>query len=191
MRGQQEQGGWTVVAFIALVVAVALSVVTVQAEMTGAAAPRQSQPPPKPRTFERPALPDPPNHSGSGRRIVFDQSDQRVWLVRADESVARSYLVTASKRDNVRPGSYVVQSRTRRARTYKGNGTFEYFVRFAEGRTAPIGFHSVTIDRRGHTVYARADLGTAHTPGCVEQWLDDAKALWAFAPTGTPVRVVR
>ena len=191
MRGDQEQGVRALVALITLLAAVSLSAVMVQAEMTRAATPTQSQPLPKPPRYERPKLPDPPSHSGYGRRIVFDQSEQRVWLVRGDGSVARSYLVTGSRRDNVRPGSYVVQSRIRHARTYKGNGTFEYFVRFTEGRTAPIGFHSVTVNRQGRTVYARADLGTANTPGCVEQWLGDAKALWAFAPTGTLVEVVR
>jgi hypothetical protein len=85
----------------------------------------------------------------------------------------------------------VVTSRTRHATSFRGNGTFEYFVRFTEGRHAPIGFHSVTVDGQGRYRLARTDLGVARTPGCVEQWLDDAKALWEFAPAGTPVRVVR
>lgn len=134
-------------------------------------------------------LPPLPSASGQGRRIVFDQSEQRVWLVAGDGSVQRSYLVTGSKYDNVRPGSYRVTSRNRHARAYNGGGSFEYFVRFTEGRNAPIGFHAVTADVRGRAVYARADLGTPRTPGCVEQWRDDAQALWKFAPVGTRVEV--
>lgn len=134
-------------------------------------------------------LPTPPTDSGHGRRIIFDQSEQRVWLVAADGEVKRSYLVTGSNRDNLHPGIYDVQSRTRYARAYKGSGTFEFFVRFTQGRNAPIGFHSVTADKAGRLVYARAELGTARTPGCVEQWRTDAHALWEFAPVGTKVVV--
>jgi hypothetical protein len=134
------------------------------------------------------ALPKLPADSGDGRRIVFDQSEQRVWLVAADGDVKRSYLVTGSNRGNLQPGFYAVKSRTRYARTYRGGGTLEYFVKFTQGRTAAIGFHAVTVTRGG-LVYARSDLGTPHTPGCVEAWLSDAKALWAFAPIGTEVVV--
>jgi hypothetical protein len=129
-----------------------------------------------------------PTHSGEGRRIVFDQSEQRVWLV-AGADVKRSYLVTGSKWDNLRPGSYQVSSKIRHARTYRGGGTFEYFVKFAQGRTSAIGFHAVTVRNNGTLVYARDDLGTARTPGCVEAMPEDARALWEFAPVGTKVVV--
>jgi len=134
-------------------------------------------------------LPTLPTHSGHGRRIVFDQSDQRVWLVAAGGDVERSYLVTGSKWGNLRPGSYRVGTKTRYARTYRGGGTFEYFVKFAQGRTAAIGFHAVTVRNNGTLVYARDDLGTARTPGCVEAMREDARALWTFAPVGTKVVV--
>lgn len=120
---------------------------------------------------------------------MFDQSDQRVWLVAADGEVKRSYLVTGSKEDNLRPGSYGVRSKTRHARPYRGGGKLEYFVKFAQGRTAAIGFHAVTVRENGTLVYARDELGTARTPGCVELWRNDARALWDFAPVGTRVVV--
>ena len=134
-------------------------------------------------------LPKLPAHSGHGRRVVFDQSQQRVWLVAADGEAKRSYLVTGSNRGNLRPGTYGVKSKIRYARTYRGGGTLEYFVKFAQGRTAAIGFHAVTVRNNGTLVYAREDLGTARTPGCVELWHDDARALWEFAPVGTKVIV--
>jgi len=135
------------------------------------------------------ALPKLPVESGHGRRIVFDQSDQRVWLVAADGEVKHSYLVTGSREDNLRPGAYGVKSKTRYARTYRGGGTLEYFVKFTQGHSAAIGFHAVTVRTNGTLVYARDDLGTARTPGCVELWRSDARALWEFAPIGTPVVV--
>ena len=36
----------------------------------------------------------------------------------------------------------------------------------------------------------RAQLGTPLSHGCIRQKEADAKALWAFAPLGTPVVVV-
>lgn len=134
-------------------------------------------------------LPKPPVGSGHGRRIVFDQSDQRVWLVGAGGDAEHSYLVTGSNRGNLRPGFYAVKSKTRHARTYRGGGTLEYFVTFTQGRTAAIGFHAVTVRPNGTLVYAREDLGKARTPGCVELWRDAARELWEFAPIGTPVVV--
>jgi hypothetical protein len=134
-------------------------------------------------------FPLPPSASGSGRRIVFDQSDQRVWLVAANGEVERSYLVTGSKDGNLRPGSYQVRGRVRYARAAIGRGTLEYFVRFAQGHHAAIGFHAITVNRYGRLAHSRAELGTPTTPGCVEEWRDDAEALWAFAPLGTPVVV--
>ncbi|MET0468881.1 MAG: hypothetical protein ABWZ87_09075, partial [Aeromicrobium sp.] len=53
-------------------------------------------------------VPDPevPADSGEGRRIVFDEGDQRVWLVDGDETVERTYLVSGSRFDNLDPGTY-------------------------------------------------------------------------------------
>jgi lipoprotein-anchoring transpeptidase ErfK/SrfK len=136
-----------------------------------------------------PTFPRVPADSGTGRRIIFDQSDQRVWLVASDGEVQHSSLVTGSDRGNVHPGSYRVQSRTRYARAYNGSGRFEFFVRFTTGHKSAIGFHSVTVNKQGQLVHARADLGIPSTPGCVELWRVDAEVLWNFAPVGTPVVV--
>ena len=73
-----------------------------------------------PRTTPRPvtrrdANPPVPDDSGDGRRIVFDQSDQRVWLVDDDEGVERTYLVSGSLYDNLEPGTYSVYSRSEQA----------------------------------------------------------------------------
>ena len=130
-----------------------------------------------------------PKGSGSGRRIVFSESQQRVWLVGSDDTVVRTYLVSGSKYDNLDPGSYRVQSKQRHATAFDSSGTMEYFVRFATGWTAPIGFHTVPIDRAGKLEQTRSQLGTPLSAGCVRQWRDDAVALWKFAPVGTPVVV--
>ena len=135
----------------------------------------------------QPAL---PADSGEGKRIVFDQSDQRVWLVDSDGGVERTYLVSGSKFDNLQPGDYKVQSKQRHATAFDYSGTMEYFVRFATGYSEPIGFHTVPKDNNGQLEQTKQQLGTPLSAGCVRQWPDDAIALWDFAPVGTPVVVV-
>jgi lipoprotein-anchoring transpeptidase ErfK/SrfK len=130
-----------------------------------------------------------PAGSGEGRRIVFSETDQRVWLVGDDGAVERTYLVSGSRFDNLDPGTYRVQSKTRDATAFDATGTMEYFVRFATGYSEPIGFHSVPRDNQGVLEQTKAQLGTPRSAGCVRQWLPDAIALWEFAPVGTPVVV--
>lgn len=134
------------------------------------------------------ALQVPPD-SGEGRRVVFDQGAQRVWLVGDDGTVRRTYLVSGSAEDNLDPGSYEVYSRSERAWGIDDSGTMKFMVRFAHGERAAIGFHDIPY-KDGDLVQTRAELGTPLSSGCVRQWRPDAKALWAFAPVGTPVVVV-
>jgi len=133
--------------------------------------------------------PPPPGNSGSGRRIVFDQSDQRVWLIEADETVDRTYLVSGSRHDNLQPGTYAVQSRQRQAVSFDYTGTMEYFVQFTSGQNAPIGFHSIPVYNNGQPEQTVEQLGTALSAGCVRQRKSDAKYLWDWAPDGTTVVV--
>ena len=135
------------------------------------------------------ATPPVPDDSGDGRRIVFDQSDQRVWLVDDDESVTRTYLVSGSLYDNLDPGTYSVYSRSEQATGIDDSGTMQYFVRFTEGDNgAAIGFHDIPVND-GALVQTAAMLGTPQSHGCIRQERDDAIALWEFAPIGTEVDV--
>ena len=129
-----------------------------------------------------------PAASGAGKRVVFDISDQRVWLVDESDAVARSYLVSGSLTDNLRPGTYAVYSTSRRAVGLDDSGAMEYFVRFTRGARAAIGFHSIPT-KDGRPLQTRAQLGTPQSHGCIRQWLPDAQALWDFAPVGTKVVV--
>lgn len=130
-----------------------------------------------------------PAASGEGRRIVFSESAQRVWLVKGGDNVERTYLVSGSKFDNLNPGTYTVESKARFATAFDYSGSMEYFVRFATGFTAPIGFHTVPVDNAGRPEQSKKELGTPTSAGCVRQWRDDAIALWIFAPVGTKVVV--
>ena len=129
-----------------------------------------------------------PAASGTGKRVVFDMSDQRVWLVGADGSAVRTYLVSGSVTDNLHPGTYAVYSTSRWAAGVDDSGVMQYFVRFTRGARAAIGFHSIPT-KHGHPLQTLAQLGSPQSHGCVRQWLPDAKALWDFAPVGTKVVV--
>lgn len=130
-----------------------------------------------------------PVDSGEGRRVVFDMSAQRVWLVGGEGVVRRTYPVSGSVTDNLDPGTYEVYSRSKQAWGIDDSGSMKYMVRFAHGDNAAIGFHDIPV-KDGEQVQAKADLGTPRSHGCIRQWRPDAKALWDFAPLGTTVVVV-
>lgn len=132
-----------------------------------------------------------PPRSGSGRRVVFDMSAQRVWLVSPEDRVRRTYLVSGSAVNNLGPGHYEVYSRSRHAVSYDYEETMRYMVRFTQGERAAIGFHDIPRDDRGRPVQTRAQLGRPLSSGCIRQARPDAIALWRFAGIGTPVVVVR
>jgi lipoprotein-anchoring transpeptidase ErfK/SrfK len=129
-----------------------------------------------------------PADSGDGRRVVFSQSRQRVWLIGERGKVQRTYLVSGSVYDNLDPGSYQVYSRSEQAWGIDDSGTMKYFVRFAQGDHAAIGFHDIPVDD-GKPVQTVKQLGTPLSHGCIRQKEADAVALWEFAPIGTDVVV--
>jgi lipoprotein-anchoring transpeptidase ErfK/SrfK len=150
---------------------------------------------PKPESARAPArepAPAVPPDSGTGRRVVFDMTRQRVWLVGEQagrDVVRRSYRVSGSVTDNLEPGSYSVYSKSLRAWGIDDSGSMRYMVRFAHGDNAAIGFHDIPV-LDGEYVQAREQLGTPQSHGCIRQWRPDAQALWRFAPVGTEVVVV-
>lgn len=128
-----------------------------------------------------------PSGTGEGRRVVFDISRQRVWLVGDGEDVLRTYLVSGSVTDNLGPGTYEVYSRSRHATGIDGS-SMDFMVRFTQGDSAAIGFHDIP-ETDGEPAQTRTQLGTPRSHGCVRQARPDAVALWRFAPVGTAVVV--
>lgn len=147
---------------------------------------RLRRPDSRPVAAESTAL---PKGSGLGKRVVFDMSAQRVWLVDRGHQVRRTYLVSGSLTDNLKPGTYEVYSTSRHAVGVDDSGTMQYMVRFARGERAAIGFHDIPVDD-GKLVQTRAELGSPQSHGCIRQWRPDARALWYFAIVGTKVVVL-
>jgi lipoprotein-anchoring transpeptidase ErfK/SrfK len=132
-----------------------------------------------------------PADSGTGRRAVFSQSEQRVWIVGSDGQVERTYPVSGSSEDNLRPGTYHVYGKSRWAVGIDDSGVMQYFVRFAHGTDngASIGFHTIPT-KHGKPLQTIAQLGQRLSHGCIRQKTEDAIAMWRFAQVGTEVVVV-
>lgn len=129
-----------------------------------------------------------PANSGSGRRVVYSVSAQRVWLVNDDGSLHGTWLVSG-RRGEPNPGNYSVFSRSRHARAEAPGITMEFMVRFVRTSGLPIGFHSIPVNRRGNQIQSIEELGTFQSLGCVRQRYEDAVTMWEFAQIGTPVIV--
>ena len=147
--------------------------------------PEEQPPPPPPPQEQHPAL---PADSGSGRRIVYAVSQQRVWIVEADERVSDSWLVSG-REGTPRPGTYSIYSRSRWTTSGNGKVRMEFMLRFVRTSGLAIGFHAIPVDRRGRPIQSESELGQPRSKGCVRQARSDAEHLWHWAPDGTTVRV--
>lgn len=136
-----------------------------------------------------PAGPPAPPGTGAGRRIVYSNPLQRVWLVDGANRVVRTYLVSG-KKGTPAAGTYEVFSRSAVASAGHDGITMRKMVRFARGERLAIGFHDIPRDAEGRPLQREDDLGGYRSAGCVRQSSADAAVLWDFAHVGTPVIVV-
>ena len=133
------------------------------------------------------AGPPVPANSGAGRRIVYSNGAQRVWLVEGDGTVTKTYLV--SGRTGLPAfGTYHVFGKSRY--TTSGSVRMEYMVRFARGRNLAIGFHTIPLRANGTPLQSAAELGFPRSHGCVRQNPPEAMFLYMWAPMGTTVVAV-
>ena len=131
-----------------------------------------------------------PANSGTGRRIVYSNSAQRVWIIEADDSVVDTYLV--SGREGVPDlGVYEVFFKSEIAYAGHDGITMRYMVRFAYAESGlAIGFHSIPNTAGGEPLQTEEQLGEFHSAGCVRQSLGHSAALYEWAHEGTIVHVV-
>ena len=138
----------------------------------------------------QPAFPPLPEGSGSGRRIVYSNPQQRVWLVEGNGVVVRSYLVSG-KYQTPDAGTYSVFSKSRRAYAGHDGIDMDDMVRFAHSERSgiPIGFHGIPR-RNGQPMQTDDEFGEFRSAGCVRQPGADAAFLYDWAPVGTTVVVL-
>jgi hypothetical protein len=131
--------------------------------------------------------PPPPANSGAGRRVVYCNSCQRVWLIEADGWVYVSYVVSG-RRNYPRNGTYKVIRRINPG--YSHTLRLPYFVGFTYGNTTDVGFHGIPLNPNGTPIEPNSQLGTPRSHGCVRESQFAAKVMWDWASMGTPVVVV-
>ncbi|WP_067420279.1 L,D-transpeptidase, partial [Carbonactinospora thermoautotrophica] len=124
-----------------------------------------------------------PARSGTGKRVVYSLSKQRVWLIDERNRVVRYYAVSGPRR-SLPVGAYKVYERASTLADDPNGPPAQYVVRFAYGRDGkPLAFETVPgVDL----------LATGGQPSRdVRQRAADARALWDFAPVGTKIIVIR
>ncbi|HVE91101.1 MAG TPA: L,D-transpeptidase [Actinomycetota bacterium] len=155
---------------------------------TPAPAPEPAPPPPQPAPQPEPQ-PAVPGGSGEGRRVVYSNSQQRVWLVEQNGTVFGTWPVSGRK--NVpKPGTHSVFSRSRNS-SASGGLRLEYMVRFIRGKPLAIGFHAIPTNRKGQQIQRDDEVGQFRSRGCVRQRKADAARMWDWAQLGTKVVVTR
>jgi hypothetical protein len=132
-----------------------------------------------------PARKDPaalPDGSGEGARVVYSLGRDRVWLVGANGTVARTFEVDPSAVDPA-PGRYAVTSRSNSV-TGSDGVPVEHVVRFTSVDGVVVGFSSA-VDAR------RAAPDPRIRTGGIRESRADGQAMWTFATIGRTVVVVR
>ena len=154
----------------------------------------ETLPPPPTTTTTLPPAWVLPVNSGTGRRVVYSKSAQRVWTVEADGRVSKTHLVSGRLTWNQPlPGTYSVFSRSGYTCNIKNPSIcWRYMVRFAKGGGGDnIGFHEIpTNTSTGRRVQSTSQLGIPLSGGCVRQATPDAQYMWGWAPVGTKVVVL-
>lgn len=138
-----------------------------------------------------PDAPPLPADSGSGKRVVYSRSGQRVWAVDKNERVIRSWLVAGSKYNNEVPGTHEVYSRSEVSTAWNGKAYLPKMIRWLKTDIGNIGFHGIPRHVNDGSRYMKdSELGQRLSGGCQRQADADATFMWDFAQVGTKVVVL-
>jgi hypothetical protein len=138
-----------------------------------------------------PDAPPLPANSGSGKRVVYSRSGQRVWAIDKNDQVIRSWLVAGSKYNNETPGVHQVYSRSEMSTAWNGKAYLPKMIRWLKTNIGAIGFHGIPRHVADNSRYmADTELGTRLSGGCQRQADADAAFMWDFAQIGTKVVVL-
>jgi lipoprotein-anchoring transpeptidase ErfK/SrfK len=131
-----------------------------------------------------------PANSGVGRRVVYQNKLQWVWVVDANNKV-RETMPVSGRRGVPKPGEYRVTSQSLRSYSLDFEGVrFVNMTRFAFGPAGGnIGFHAIPT-KDGKVLQTEEQLGTFQGSGCIRMARDDAKLIFKFATRGTKVVVL-
>jgi len=131
-----------------------------------------------------------PAKSGTGRRIVYANRQQRAWVINADDEVIRTFPVSGML-GQPGNGTFSVFSKSPTSYSPEFAGvTFRFMTRFAIGRNGGnIGFHEIPI-RNSKPMQTVDELGAFKGSGCLRSSTQDALFIYQWATLGTKVVVV-
>ena len=131
-----------------------------------------------------------PVRSGTGRRIVYANRQQRVWVINENNEVIRTFLVSGMLGQPGK-GTFRVFSKSPTSFSPEFAGvTFRFMTRFAIGRNGGnIGFHEIPI-RNKRPMQTVDELGAFKGSGCLRSSTQDAIFIYQWAKIGTKVVVV-
>ena len=131
-----------------------------------------------------------PVRSGTGRRIVYANRQQRVWVINENNEVIRTFLVSGMLGQPGK-GTFRVFSKSPTSFSPEFAGvTFRYMTRFAIGRNGGnIGFHEIPV-RNNKPMQTVEELGAFKGSGCLRSSTQDAIFIYQWAKIGTKVVVV-
>jgi lipoprotein-anchoring transpeptidase ErfK/SrfK len=136
-----------------------------------------------------PEVPPVPADTGAGRRVVYCNSCQYVWVIDEHDKVIRSYTVSG-RQFMPGPGVYHIFIKQRYTfATHNPTITWEYMVTFTYGPNGGgIGFHEIPW-QYGAPVQTVDQLGQFLSGGCVRQKHEDAVFMWEWSQVGDTVVV--
>ena len=131
-----------------------------------------------------------PANSGVGRRVVYQNKLQWVWVVDANNKV-REAMPVSGRRGVPKPGEYQVTSQSLRSYSLDFEGGWVInMTRFAFGPAGGnIGFHEIPV-KDGKKLQTEDQLGSFQGSGCLRMAPDDAKLIFKFATRGTKIVVL-
>ena len=131
-----------------------------------------------------------PAKSGVGRRIVYANRQQRVWVINADNEVIRTFPVSGMLGQPGK-GTFSVFSKSPTSYSPEFAGvTFRFMTRFAIGRNGGnIGFHEIPV-HNNKPMQTVDELGAFKGSGCLRSSTKDALFIYQWATLGTKVVVV-
>jgi len=142
-------------------------------------------------TESRRFAPELPRKTGEGRRVVYSNSLQWVWVVDKNDEVVRSMPVSG-RRGVPAPGTYKVTTQSAWSFSLDFEGVnFRWMTRFALGPDGGnIGFHEIPR-KNGKPMQTESQLGSFAGSGCVRMATEDVKFIYRWAKPGTTVVVTK
>jgi ribosomal protein L24E len=135
-----------------------------------------------------PSGPPLPANSGSGKRIVYSNAQQRIWLVEANEVVSNSFLVSG-RHGLPAVGTYHVFAKI--AMEPDGSLMLPWTLKFDPLPSGGVvNLHGIPLDRGGNPIQDDALIGTPQSHGCLRMVQSVAKLVYDWSTVGTTVVVM-